>query len=122
MPEALTTWMKSGNGSQSFISKSTFLYDRQCLKLIWTAYNRKDLLPAPTTAQQSIFDQGHEIGALAKQIFPGGIEISADADGTVGPWPRLGGGARYINGGIGPHGTLCELVFCGDCCSCLNRM
>ena len=57
MPEALTTWKKSGDRSQPFISKSKFLAGRQCLKLVWTAYKRKDLIPAPAAAQQAIFDQ-----------------------------------------------------------------
>ncbi|MHC1767386.1 MAG: DUF2779 domain-containing protein [Verrucomicrobiia bacterium] len=62
---------------QPFISKSKFLWGLQCPKLLWTAYNRKDLIPAPDSATQAIFDQGHEVGALAKQLFPGGIEVSA---------------------------------------------
>ena len=59
------------------ISKSKFLWGLQCPKLLWTAYNAKDLIPSPDAATQAIFDQGHEVGALAKQLFPGGIEVSA---------------------------------------------
>ena len=79
MHEGFTGRKKSGDGSQPFISKSKFLWGRQCPRLIWTAYNRKDLLPAPAAAQQAIFDQGHQIGALAKLLFAGGVEVSADA-------------------------------------------
>ena len=32
---------------------------------------------APDAATQAIFDQGHEVGALAKQLYPGGIEVIA---------------------------------------------
>jgi hypothetical protein len=45
---------------QPFISKSKFLWGLQCPKLLWHAYNRKDLIPAPDAATQAIFDQGHE--------------------------------------------------------------
>ena len=57
------------------LSKSTFLMGRQCSKLLWFRYNAKDQIPAPDEAQQAVFDQGHEVGELAQQLFPGGIEI-----------------------------------------------
>jgi len=60
------------------LSKSTFLMGRQCSKLLWFRYNARDQIPAPDEAQQAVFDQGHEVGNLAKQLFPGGIEVSAD--------------------------------------------
>ena len=62
-----------------YVSKSKFLWGRQCKKLLWYAYNAKDQIPEPDAAQQAIFDQGHEVGALAKSLYPGGIEVSADA-------------------------------------------
>ncbi len=62
-----------------FISKSKFLWGLQCPKLLWTAYNAKDQIPAPDAATQAIFDQGNEVGALAKKLFPGGIEVSVGA-------------------------------------------
>src|ERR1035441_1175242 len=58
-----------------FISKSKFLWGLQCQKLLWHAYNAKNLIPKPDDSQQAIFDQGHEVGALAKLLFPGGIEV-----------------------------------------------
>jgi hypothetical protein len=71
---------------QPGISKSTFLMGRQCSKLLWFRYNAKDQIPAPDEAQQAVFDQGHEVGELAKQLFPGGIEIDTapgDFDGAI---------------------------------------
>jgi hypothetical protein len=50
----------------------------QCPKLLWFRYNAKDQIPAHDEATQAIFDQGHEVGSLAKQLFPGGIEIECD--------------------------------------------
>ena len=61
--------------SLPFISKSKFLWGLQCHKLLWFAYNQKDAIPKPDAAQQAIFDQGHEVGALAKQMFPEGVEV-----------------------------------------------
>jgi hypothetical protein len=58
-----------------YLSKSKYLWGRQCRKLLWFAYNAKDQIPEPDAAQQAIFDQGHEVGALARQLFPGGIEV-----------------------------------------------
>src|SRR6266404_1981779 len=64
---------------QPYLSKSKFLWGRQCQKLLWYAYNAKDQIPEADAAAQAIFDQGHEVGALAKLLYPGGIEVSADA-------------------------------------------
>jgi hypothetical protein len=69
-----------------YISKSKFLWGLQCQKLIWHAYNAKHLIPEPDAQTQAIFDQGHEVGALAKKLFPDGIEIGAgvtDLDETI---------------------------------------
>ena len=52
------------------LSKSKFLWGSQCRKLLWYAYNAKDQIPLPDAAQQAIFDQGHEVGALAKALYP----------------------------------------------------
>jgi CRISPR/Cas system-associated exonuclease Cas4 (RecB family) len=63
------------NGSDSLISKSKFLWGLQCPKLLWYAYNAKDLIPEPDAATLAIFEQGHEVGALAKQVFRDGVEV-----------------------------------------------
>src|SRR5204863_2701522 len=62
--------------STLFISKSKYLWGLQCHKLLWHAYNAKHLMPDPDAQQQAIFDQGHDVGSLARQLFPGGIEIA----------------------------------------------
>jgi hypothetical protein len=80
----MTTTMTT-EAATPYISKSKFLWGLQCRKLLWTAYNAKDLIPATDAQTQAIFDQGHEVGELAKQLFPGGIEIDNDAKdfGTI---------------------------------------
>ena len=54
----------------------------QCAKLIWFRYNAKDQIPAPDEAIQAIFDQGTEVGELARQLFPGGVLV---APGIINP-------------------------------------
>jgi hypothetical protein len=66
------------------LSKSKYLNGLQCRKLIWVLYNAKDKVPPYDAATQAIFDQGHEVGHLAKSVFPGGIEIEGD------PWDYAG--------------------------------
>jgi len=61
---------------RTYVSKSKFLQGSQCKKLLWFAYNEKDQIPETDAAQQAIFDQGHEVSALAKSLYPGGIEVS----------------------------------------------
>lgn len=60
------------------LSKSQFMMGLQCLKRLWFYNYRKDLIPPIAPAQQQIFDQGHAIGELARQYFPGGVLVEAD--------------------------------------------
>lgn len=60
---------------KSPLSKSRFVQGEQCEKLLWTRYYAKERIAPTTPAQQYIFDQGNEIGDLACQLFPYGIEI-----------------------------------------------
>jgi hypothetical protein len=63
-----------------YISKSKFIWGLQCAKLIWHAYHAKDLIPPPDAQTQAIFDQGHQVGDLAKKLFPEGIEVGQGID------------------------------------------
>ena len=67
----------TASAERPYVSKSKFLWGSQCRKLLWVAYNAKDQIPEADAATQAIFDQGHEVGALAKSLYPGGIEVSA---------------------------------------------
>ena len=57
------------------LSKSKYLNGLQCPKLLWTLFREPEKIPAPDTATQYIFDQGHMVGELAKKLFPDGIGI-----------------------------------------------
>lgn len=62
------------------LSKSKYLWGLQCPKLLWHVYNAKHLIPGPDALQQAVFDHGHEVGALARQLFPDGVEIAGASD------------------------------------------
>jgi hypothetical protein len=61
--------------SKPLLSKSKYLNGVQCPKLLWYQYNAKDKIPAYDARTQAIFDQGHVVGELAKQVFPEGIDV-----------------------------------------------
>ena len=60
------------------ISKSQFMMGRQCLKRLWLYNYRRDLMPPVSPEQQHVFDEGHAIGALGREYFPGGRLVDED--------------------------------------------
>ena len=58
------------------ISKSSFIRGAQCPKSLWLHLNQPDERDETSDAQQQIFDTGHNVGFLAQQLFPGGIDAS----------------------------------------------
>ena len=62
------------------LSKSKYLTGLQCPKLLWMSYHAKDQFPETDPQTQAIFDQGNEITALARTLFPGGFEIEGVED------------------------------------------
>ena len=61
------------------ISKSKFVAGVQCLKrLYWQVY-QPELATEPAAAVEAIMEQGQDVGLLAHQLFPGGVEVSYDA-------------------------------------------
>lgn len=70
----------------TLISKTVYFQGLQCPKLLWHRFNQKEAIPAPDALTQTVFDQGHQLGNLAKRMFPDGIEVGAgtiDLDQTV---------------------------------------
>lgn len=63
---------------QKILSKSNYLAGLQCKKLLWIRVNAKHLIPEPDEETKLIFEKGHTIGELAKQLFPKGIDIPTD--------------------------------------------
>jgi hypothetical protein len=60
-----------------WLSKSGYLSGLQCPKLLWFQCNRADLFPAPDDATCAAFDEGREVGELARQLWPGGVFATA---------------------------------------------
>lgn len=58
------------------LSKSQFIKGEQCPLALWYVKHRKELIPEIDAEKQALFDTGHEVGHLAKQLFPDGVEIT----------------------------------------------
>lgn len=58
-----------------FLSKSRFVKGMQCHKALWLQTHRPELKAETTPQQQAVFDTGHNVGSLAQQLFPGGVEV-----------------------------------------------
>ena len=67
------------------LSKSRYLSGLQCPKRLWTETHARHLLPPIERATQARFDQGHEVGRLATELFPGGLTI----DPGILRWDRV---------------------------------
>src|SRR3954471_16121511 len=61
------------------LSKSTFVRGCKCLKSLYLYKFHYKLRDEVSQQQQALFDQGNEVGTLARQLFPVG------ADATVTP-------------------------------------
>lgn len=60
------------------LSKSQYCKGRKCLKRVWLYNFRKELMEPPSAFQETIFEQGHEVGRLAHRMFPGGVLVEQD--------------------------------------------
>ena len=60
------------------LSKSRFISGLQCHKQLWWRVHEPDAPELePDPAQQALFDQGHVVGAKAREHFPGGVFVDA---------------------------------------------
>jgi len=57
------------------ISKSKFVAGVQCLKRLYWQVHEPELAAEPAPAAEAVMEQGHEVGLLARQMFPGGAEV-----------------------------------------------
>ncbi len=58
------------------ISKSAFLRGVQCFKSLYLKKHKPELEETISDSQQAIFNRGHKIGDLAKDLFPEGTDLS----------------------------------------------
>jgi predicted RecB family nuclease len=63
------------------ISKSKFVAGVQCLKRLYLQVHEPGLAAGPDAADRAIMEQGREVGLLARQMFPGGVEVDS-SDGV----------------------------------------
>ncbi len=59
------------------LSKSRVLAGLQCHKRLFLQLTAPALAAAPGAATEFLFAQGHEVGRLAQQAFPGGVALEA---------------------------------------------
>jgi len=57
------------------LSKSTFIKGYHCLKSLYLHKKRPFLRDRLTAEQLAKFKRGHQVGDLAQQLFPGGIDV-----------------------------------------------
>ncbi|APV44731.1 hypothetical protein Dform_01407 [Dehalogenimonas formicexedens] len=62
--------------SGKLLTKSKFMAGLQCPRYLWIYVNDPSLIPQPDLVTQHTFDQGHEVGEVAKRLFTGGIDMS----------------------------------------------
>ena len=60
------------------ISKTKVIAGRQCAKRLYLLVHEPELAVAPDAADQAIIEQGRQVGLLARQLFPGGVEVPSD--------------------------------------------
>lgn len=88
------------------LSKSTFMYGCQCPKRLWLHKFQSDVRDEETEEQAAIFQTGTDVGLLAQQLFPYGIDASP-------PTPyqyqqSVADTAKYIRKGVN---TIYEAAF-----------
>jgi hypothetical protein len=57
------------------LSKSKFVAGVQCLKRLYLQVHSPELAAEPDGATEAIMQQGHDVGMLARKLFPGGVEV-----------------------------------------------
>ena len=61
------------------LSKSRYCSGIQCTKLLWWLVHEPDAPELEADAAlQAVFDQGHRVGDLAQERFPGGVLVDAE--------------------------------------------
>src|SRR4051812_22699793 len=63
----------SNRNKMPCLSKSLYLRGLQCPKLLWHSFHEPEAIT--NNADQTVFEQGREVGELAKRLFPDGIEV-----------------------------------------------
>jgi hypothetical protein len=65
--------------SKHVLSKSTFIKGMQCHKALYLNKHHKELREDISEQQEAIFAQGTNVGELAQQLFPGGVDCTPES-------------------------------------------
>jgi len=74
------------------LSKSQYIRGLQCHKSLWLYKNKPELRDTPNSQTESAFNTGYDVGDLAKELFPNGVEIAFDSsnfDGMIAKTKEL---------------------------------
>src|SRR5665647_25002 len=73
------------------ISKSTFLQFQICPKDTWLRLHKPELVETftPTEFEKHLMEQGNEVEACARQLFPNAVLVTAMGDEAVHETRRL---------------------------------
>lgn len=95
----------SGTGPLK-ISKSKFVAGVQCLKRLYWQVHHPGWGAEPDDSALAVIEQGKEVGRLARQLFPGGVEVEAGPE-------NLGDAIRITKGLIANSSvpTIFEATF-----------
>lgn len=67
------------------LNKSTYMLGVQCEKALYLSKTRRDLVPPTDPLQAAVFEAGTEVGILAQQLFPGGVDLRPATASDFGP-------------------------------------
>jgi len=70
--------------TKPLLSKSRFVAGLQCPLRLWYTCYQPELASETSPAKQAIFDTGHQVGALARDRYPGGKLIDEDHSNLTG--------------------------------------
>src|SRR5205085_2783725 len=62
---------------QVTLSKSKFVAGLQCTKRLYLLVRAPELRERIEDAGEATIEQGYQVGLLARQLFPGGVEVDA---------------------------------------------
>jgi len=60
------------------LSKSRYVAGCQCHKRLYLQVRSPELAALPDASTEAIIQQGHQVGKLARKLFPGGVEVCSD--------------------------------------------
>ena len=69
--------------SNYYISKSAFIRGMQCEKSLYLHRRHPELRDEISEAQEAIFTRGTNVGILAQQLFPGGVNVKPDEHSQI---------------------------------------